>query len=45
MYNPWSTKGMTNQECSEHGEFNITWDIFFKTFACIHYTTMYQSDN
>jgi hypothetical protein len=42
LYNPWSTKGMTNQNCSlDHGEFNISWKIFFKTFACIHYTTNY----
>ena len=44
LYNPWSAKGMTNQNCSlDHGEFNISWEIFHKTFACIHYTTMYEN--
>lgn len=44
LYNPWSTNGMTDQYCSlDHGEFNIPWKIFYKTFACIHYTIMYEN--
>lgn len=38
LYNPHGISNSTNQESNKFGEFNYTYDQFFKIFSCLHYT-------